>query len=160
MSNKFDSFGTSYSFNNVNQKNPIVFIHGVGLSKEIWEPQINFFKDNKFNFHIKSIKVDHGKVKCNAFIVNNKCAYLSDVNRIYKKDYKYFKNLKYFVIDCLRYKKHPSHYNLEEVLNLIKIFKPKKSILTNLHADLDYNYLLKVLPKNIVPAYDGMSFFI
>ena len=27
------------------KKNPIVFIHGVGLTKEIWDPQINFFKD-------------------------------------------------------------------------------------------------------------------
>ncbi len=45
MSKKVDSFGTSYSFNKVNNKNPIVFIHGVGLCKEIWEPQINFFKD-------------------------------------------------------------------------------------------------------------------
>ena len=45
MSNKIDSFGTSYSLNKVNEKNPIVFIHGVGLTKEIWEPQINFFKN-------------------------------------------------------------------------------------------------------------------
>ena len=45
MSNKVDSFGTSYSLNKINEKNPIVFIHGVGLTKEIWEPQINFFKE-------------------------------------------------------------------------------------------------------------------
>ena len=43
MSDKVDSFGTSYSFKKVNEKNPIVFIHGVGLTKEIWDPQINFF---------------------------------------------------------------------------------------------------------------------
>ncbi len=42
---KVDSFGTSYSFNKINEKNPIVFIHGVGLTKEIWEPQINYFKN-------------------------------------------------------------------------------------------------------------------
>ena len=47
MSKKLDSRGTSYSFNKINNKNPIVFIHGVGLNKEIWEPQINFFK--KYN---------------------------------------------------------------------------------------------------------------
>ena len=69
-------------------------------------------------------------------------------------------NLKYFVIDCLRIHKHPSHYNLNEVIELTKTIKPKKTILTNLHADLDYNYLLKNLPKNIIPAYDGMSFYI
>jgi len=58
MSNKFDSFGTSYSFNNVNQKNPIVFIHGVGLTKEIWEPQINFFKSyNTLTYDL----LGHGK---------------------------------------------------------------------------------------------------
>ena len=44
MLSKFDSSGTSYSFNNVNEKNPIVFIHGLGLIGEMWEPQINFFK--------------------------------------------------------------------------------------------------------------------
>ena len=46
MSDKTDSFGTSYSLRKINEKNPVVFIHGVGLAKEIWEPQINFFKDN------------------------------------------------------------------------------------------------------------------
>ena len=39
----------------------------------------------------------------------------------------------------------------------INKFSPKKAILTNLHTDLDYDYLKKNLPKNVVPAYDGMS---
>ena len=45
MTSKVDSFGTSYSLKKINEKNPIVFIHGVGLTKEIWGPQVNFFKD-------------------------------------------------------------------------------------------------------------------
>ena len=45
-----------------------------------------------------------------------------------------------------------------EVLELVSILKPKKTILTNLHIDLDYNNLKRILPKNIVPAYDGMNF--
>ena len=65
-----------------------------------------------------------------------------------------------FVIDCLKINKHPSHFNLSEAINLSKMIKPKKTILTNLHSDLDYNYLIKKLPKNIIPAYDGMSFYI
>ena len=48
--------------------------------------------------------------------------------------------------------------DLEEALNLINIIKPKKAILTNLHTDLDYFELKKILPKNIIPAYDGLSF--
>ena len=43
-------------------------------------------------------------------------------------------------------------------MNLIDLVKPKKAILTNLHTDLDYSELKKKLPKNILPAYDGLSF--
>ena len=118
------------------------------------------FLDKKNFISIKSIPVQHGNIESQSFIINNKCAYVSDANKIYDKDLKYFKNLKFFIIDCLRINNHPSHYNLNEVIELTKIIKPKNTILTNLHSDLDYNYLLKILPKNIIPAYDGMSFYI
>ena len=87
-----------------------------------------------------------------------KVGYISDVIEIKKKDYHLFKNLKYLIIDCLWYKKHPSHLNLEESLALIKVFKPNKAILTNLHSELDYNNLKKKLPRNVMPAYDGLTF--
>jgi len=58
MSDTVDSFGTSYSLNKINEKNPIVFVHGVGLTKEIWEPQINFFKNyNTLTYDL----LGHGK---------------------------------------------------------------------------------------------------
>ena len=118
------------------------------------------FSKNGKSISIKSVPVKHGRIKCQSFIINKSCAYVSDANKIYNKDLKHFKNLNYFVIDCLRLNHHPSHFNLSEVIELTEYLKPKKAILTNLHADLDYNYLLKILPKNIVPAYDGMSFYI
>ena len=70
---------------------------------------------------------------------------------------KKLKKLKYLIIDCLKFDKHPSHYNLDEVLFIRKKLKPKKTILTNLHYDMDYNYLLKILPRDVIPAHDGMS---
>ena len=114
----------------------------------------NFFK---YNIKIKAIPVKHGLIDCLSFVINNKLAYASDVNNIYQKDLKNFKNLKYFVVDCLRFNKHPSHFNLDDVLKLTNIIKPKKTILTNLHTDLDYNHLLKILPKNIKPGFDGLT---
>ena len=39
------SSGTYYFFNKKEQKIPIVFIHGVGLTHEIWDPQLDFFKE-------------------------------------------------------------------------------------------------------------------
>ena len=58
MSNNVDAFGTSYSLQKINEKNPIVFIHGVGLTKEIWKPQVNFFKEyNTLTYDL----LGHGK---------------------------------------------------------------------------------------------------
>jgi pimeloyl-ACP methyl ester carboxylesterase len=37
--------GTFYVLNKKEQSIPIVFIHGVGLTYEIWQPQLDFFKD-------------------------------------------------------------------------------------------------------------------
>jgi len=113
--------------------------------------------NKKKKIYIKSVIVEHGKVKSNCFIIDKKLAYISDVNKIYMKDFKYFKNLKYLIVDCLWYNHHPSHLNLETSLALIKKFKPKKAILTNLSPVLDYKLLKKMLPKNVIPAHDGLT---
>ena len=120
-------------------------------------PKNIFTINNNKKIGIQSIKVEHGKVKSNCFIIDKKLAYISDVSKIYKNDFKYFKNLQCLIIDCLWYNFHPSHFNLETSLALIKQFKPKKAILTNLSPVLDYNVLKKMLPKNIIPAHDGLT---
>jgi len=113
--------------------------------------------DGKKKINIKPIKVQHGNVDSICYILDNKLAYISDVSSINSKYHHHFKNLKYLIIDCLWLRYHPSHLNLENSLKLINLFKPKKAILTNLHSDLDYDHLIKILPKNIIPAYDGLS---
>jgi phosphoribosyl 1,2-cyclic phosphate phosphodiesterase len=125
-------------------------------------PLKNIFSFNDGNkvVKVKSIKVKHGSIDSICYIIDKKLAYISDVNQISKKNYKYFRNLKYLIIDTLRYQNHPSHFNLSQSLELIKMFSPKKAILTNLHTDLDYNELKKQLPKNVVPAYDGLKVYL
>ena len=61
------------------------------------------------------------------------------------------------ILDCLKFQKHPTHFNLNEAIYIHNKLKPGKTILTNLHHDLDYDYLLRKLPKNILPAYDGLT---
>ena len=92
-----------------------------------------------------------------SFIINDKLAYASDVKFIYKKKINLFKNLKFFIVDCLRFDEHPSHFNLGEVLDFVKKIKPQRTILTNLNTDMNYKTLKGKLPKNIIPAYDGLT---
>ena len=111
----------------------------------------------KNSLEILAIPVKHGSVNSIAYIIEKKIAYISDVNEIYLKDMRYFKKLKYLIIDCLRFKKHPSHFSLNEIIHLTNKLKPKKTILTNLHTDLDYDHLIEILPKNILPGFDGLT---
>ena len=53
-----EKYKTNYEFKKENESNPIVFIHGVGLTKEIWSPQIKFFKDHNI---ITYDLIGHGK---------------------------------------------------------------------------------------------------
>ena len=44
-------------------------------------------------------------------------------------------------------------------MEIIKFLKPKKSMLTNLHVDMDYANSKKSY-RNIVPAFDGIRLFL
>ena len=115
------------------------------------------FKNKKRELLIEAIPTEHGKIESICYLINKKLAYASDISLFYKKDYKKLSKLDYLIVDCLWYRKHSAHFNLDQVLNIVKMLLPKKTILTNMHSDLDYDHLKKKLPKNIVPGYDGMT---
>ena len=117
----------------------------------------HLFKNKKKKISIQPITVMHGKINSICYLINNKLAYAGDVSKFYEKDLKLLKKLKYFVIDCLWYKKHPAHFNLDNVLKIIKTIKPQKTILINMHNDIDYNEIKEKLPRSVEPGYDGMT---
>ena len=115
------------------------------------------FKNKNNKILIESIPTKHGNIESICYLINKKLAYASDISSFYKKDYKKLTKLDYLIVDCLWYKNHSAHFNLDQVLELTKTLSPKKTILTNMHSDLDYNQLLKILPNNIIPGYDGLT---
>ena len=120
---------------------PIMNANRVNSSFEI--------KKNNQILRIIPFDVIHGMIKATGYVFNN-VAYISDCNKIPKKSLKNLYNLEYLILDCLRRKKHPSHFNYEEALDLVGKIKPKKTILTNLHTDLDYNFLKNKLKWFII----------
>ena len=110
--------------------------------------------NEKINFN--TTQVTHGSIKVTAYVFE-KTAYISDCNDLSIVNKKIFHNLKHLIIDCLKIKKSHFHFNLEEALYVHNCLKPQKTILTNLHSDLNYDFLLKRLPKNVLPAYDGLK---
>jgi len=157
---KLPVYGSSRTISELKEKYAFCFSQRHGY-KPIMKTNIikNKFiiKKGNSNLNLDSFDVTHGMIKATGFVFD-KIAYISDCNKISNKALKKLKNLNFLIIDCLRKNKHPSHFNYDDALKLINKIKPKKSILTNLHVDLDYFKLKKKLPKNIIPAYDGLSF--
>jgi phosphoribosyl 1,2-cyclic phosphate phosphodiesterase len=84
-------------------------------------------------------------------------AYSCDLSGIPAVSLEALADLDVWILDALRYTPHPSHFSVEDALGWIERMKPRRAILTNLHADLDYEILRAKLPVHVTPAFDGMT---
>ena len=152
-------YGNLKTINHLNKSQEYLFkkvgIHPPIVKSNIIKSKFNLgIKGEKISF--KTIQVSHGRTNSVVYIFN-KLAYISDSNDLSIIRLNVLKNLNYLILDCLKFKKHPTHFSLNEAIFIHNKLKPNRTILTNLHHDLDYDYLLRKLPKNVLPAYDGLS---
>lgn len=103
------------------------------------------------------VRCMHYKLPVLGFRIRN-FAYLTDLSHIPKEEYKKLSNLDVLIIDALRHEPHISHYNLDQALEEIKRINPAKAYLTHMsHGMSSHAELLKTLPDNVEPAYDGLE---
>jgi phosphoribosyl 1,2-cyclic phosphate phosphodiesterase len=100
---------------------------------------------------------DHGDIPSLGFRFGN-VAYSADIKSLPAESVAAMAGLDVWIVDALRKVPHPSHMNLEEALAWIARVKPKRAILTNLHAELDFEKLRAQVPPGVEPAYDRLSF--
>jgi phosphoribosyl 1,2-cyclic phosphate phosphodiesterase len=99
---------------------------------------------------------EHGDIPSHAFRFGT-FAYSCDLSGMPPETAAALTDLDVWVVDALRYRPHPSHFSVTDALAWIERLKPKRAILTNLHADLDYDILRKELPPDVEPGFDGMT---
>jgi phosphoribosyl 1,2-cyclic phosphate phosphodiesterase len=99
---------------------------------------------------------DHGDIPSLGYRFG-RVAYSSDLVDLPAASIPLLADLDLWIVDALRDRPHPSHFSVDQALDWIGRIKPKRAILTNLHADLDYAALKARLPSHIEPAYDGLS---
>jgi phosphoribosyl 1,2-cyclic phosphate phosphodiesterase len=62
------------------------------------------------------------------------------------------------VLDALRFKAHPSHFGINEALDVIARLKPERAYLTHTSHELEYTATNRLLPAGVELAYDGLRF--
>lgn len=98
----------------------------------------------------------HGNIEALGFRFG-RFAYAPDLNVVPDGSEALFRDLDVLVLDALRFTPHPSHFSVAEALALVERVQPRRTVLTNLHTDIDYAALAAQLPNGIEPAFDGMQ---
>lgn len=99
---------------------------------------------------------DHGPIRSLGFRIGN-LAYSNDMRDLPEATLARLEGLAVWIADALRYKPHPTHAHLAQVLLWQERLAPACTVLTNMHVDLDYQRLLQELPKHVLPGYDGLA---
>lgn len=98
----------------------------------------------------------HGDMSALGFRIGD-LAYSPDLNGMPDSSIEAMSGLDLWIVDALRHAPHPSHFSLSDALAWIERLKPARAILTNLHADLDYEATAKAVPRHVTVAYDGLK---
>ena len=101
------------------------------------------------------VPVMHGKYEILAYRIGN-MAYLTDVSDISAASMEKLQGLDCLLLDCLRYRPHPTHFSLAEALAWAERIGARETWLIHMTHELEYSELNAQLPAGIRPAYDGL----
>ena len=81
---------------------------------------------------------DHGDIPSLGFRIGD-VAYSADLVDLPAESIQALSELEIWIVDALRYKSHPTHFSLSDALAWIDRLRPRRAVLTNMHADLDFD---------------------
>lgn len=115
--------------------------------------QTKTFKD----LEITPIPVMHGSLPIMGFKIND-LAYMTDVSHLYEQSINQLKGIDTLVISALRMSpKHPTHYTIPEVLEVIESVDPKRAFIIHMNSQVRQEREKIHLPENVHFAFDLLT---
>ena len=138
------------------------YIDNKPSSTGLYRAQINFIPIQEAfsvgDVHITPLKVEHGAAMTGFLLEHNgvRVGYIPDCSRLPPETIGQLAGVDVMILDCLRYRAHPAHLNLEQSLAYLSQINAKRSYLIHLCHDVDHATLEADLPANIRVSYDGL----
>lgn len=143
-------------------ENPFMIHAGGPYEVLVWEHGKGYIRSVAgSNDPIKSVEIIpirgmHYKLPVLGFRFGN-IAYCTDMNYIPEEEFEKLQGLDHFIINCVKYGKHVSHYSIEEAVEIAKKVGARQTWLTHLSHQLPPHATLAAsLPPHIQPAHDGL----
>ncbi|KXK37291.1 MAG: MBL fold metallo-hydrolase [Saprospiraceae bacterium] len=103
------------------------------------------------------VPVMHGDLPIIGYRIDS-FAYITDASYISESSKKILRNLDILVLNALRYKKHHSHFNFDEAIEMAQLIGAQKTYFTHISHEMEtYEAILQKCPSGIYPAYDGLT---
>lgn len=105
---------------------------------------------------IVPIPLQHGRFRVLGFRFGN-IAYCTDCNVIPETSWPLLEGLDVLILDALRPRSHPTHFSLDEALDVARRLAPRRTLFTHMAHELEHEATNAALPAGMELAYDGLS---
>lgn len=121
---------------------------------KIIEPDKTFFiKD----LAIVPLRVLHGHLPILSYKIKD-LVYITDASLIDDHVIDSMRGVECLVINALRIAKHPTHFNLQDCLDMIQLIQPRKAYIIHLSHQMGTHAAISaILPENVALAFDGLT---
>ncbi len=82
-------------------------------------------------------------------------AYVTDCNQIPEASFRLLEGVEILVLDALRHRPHPTHFSVEEAIEVARRIGARRTIFTHMTHDVDHD---DPLPAGVEFGYDGLVF--
>lgn len=101
------------------------------------------------------VPVMHGKYEILGYRIGN-MAYLTDMSDISPASLDKLHGLDVLLLDCLRYRFHPTHSSVEQAIGWAERIGARETWLIHMTHELEFSTLSAQLPPGVHVAYDGL----
>ncbi|MBN3860580.1 MAG: MBL fold metallo-hydrolase [Neisseriaceae bacterium] len=152
-------FGNEFTMQNLTSRFSYCFMK----PSEIWNKptlQANVLREGQNNIlgvDVLVFELPHGGWNTVCYRVGN-MAWMTDINQVTDEIIEtYLQDLDYLFLDCLMYKKVPSHLSVKEAFYFAEKIGAQQTYFIHMTHHIDYETLIKECPPNIAVAYDGLK---
>ena len=114
-------------------------------------------KDASLNIPVLPIDVKHGEMPLFGYRIG-RFAYLTDTNHIPESSFELLHHLDVLVLDALRHEPHPTHFTIDEAVNVARRIGARQTYLIHMTHSILHAEEEARLPDGVTLGYDGLTF--
>jgi phosphoribosyl 1,2-cyclic phosphate phosphodiesterase len=112
--------------------------------------------------HVTPLTVMHGALPVTAFRIQERpdgpaVVYATDCNAIPEETLAQMDDLDLLILDALGKNRHPTHFSLEQAVDIARHLAPRRTLFTHISHGLEHEETNASLPEGMALAFDGQT---